>query len=269
MRTPRSTPSVLAGLMTIALAAAAPLRAQSYPPLHVDPSVEDCSVRFAPTLTQGAFRRFAREFGSVSAFKQAASPATLGRGRVLIGVEWMSFTVDDNADAWNDTFYHPDDHHPLGERQSFPKVKLRAGVTDRMDLGAFYTLNPQANYGWIGVDAKYGILAENDDRELGLAVRGAYTGTLYVSDMDMHAITADVSVSRRLGHDLRPYVGLGADGVFVRETSDAVDLRSERTVAPHVFGGFDATVWGRLSLGAELALGARPSAQLQLGALLF
>ena len=47
------------------------------PNLHVDPSVEDCSVRFAPNLTQDAFHRFARD-GSVSAFKQASAPATLG-----------------------------------------------------------------------------------------------------------------------------------------------------------------------------------------------
>jgi hypothetical protein len=41
------------------------------PALHVDPSLEDCSVIFAPELTQAAFRRFARGFGSVSAFQQA------------------------------------------------------------------------------------------------------------------------------------------------------------------------------------------------------
>ena len=269
-------------LTAAALVAAAPLQAQSvqpahaghpghsgHPPLHVDPSLKECSVRFAPTLTQGAFRRFTREFGSVSAFRQTASPGTLGKGRVLVAVELHSFTVDDRSDAWNDTFAHPDDHHPLGSRQEFPKLKLRVGVTDALDVGAFYTRNPNANYGWAGLDGKYAVVRESEERPVGLAVRAAYTRTLHVSDMDMHAVTADVSVSRRLPYGIRPYAGVGADGVFARETSDAVELRSETAVVPHAFGGVEVTVGGRLSLGAELTAGARPSMQLQVGGVVF
>jgi opacity protein-like surface antigen len=231
--------------------------------------VKDCSVRFAPGLTQHAFGRFAREFGSVSAFKQAASPATLGRGRVLFAVQSLSFRIDDRADAWNDTFVHPDAEHGLGSQQNFPLLKLRAGVTDDLDVGAFYAANPHANYGWLGVDGKYRLLRAGEGSPVSVAVRGAYTKTLYVRDMDMHALTADVSVGSRPWRGVRPYVGLGADGVLARETSDAVDLRRERLVAPHVFGGVDVTVWRRLSLGAEATLGARPSVQLQVGGVAF
>ena len=257
-------------VVVMAIVTAAPLRAQSaYPPLHVNPSVEDCSVQFAPTLTQAAFRRFVREFGSVSAFKQVAPASTLGKGRALVSVEMMRFTVDEWSAAWNDTFAHPDDQHPLGSTQSFPKLKLRVGVTDDLDVGAFYTRNAQANYGWIGLDGKYRLLTESASMPVSLAVRGAYTRTLYVTDMDMHALTADVSVDRRLWHVFRPYVGLGADGVFARETTDAVSLRRETTIVPHLLGGLDVTVWERLSLGAEFTLGARPSAQVQIGGVVF
>jgi opacity protein-like surface antigen len=256
-------------LLAMSLLAAAPSSAQSHPTLHVDATLDDCSVRFAPELTQGAFSRFVREFGSVSAFKQAASPGTLGKGRVSFGVEMMRFQVDEWADAWNDTFYHPNDHHPLGADKRFPKLKVRVGVTDALDVGAFYTLNPQANYGWIGLDGKYALLAERDDRPTSVAVRGAYTKTLYVSDMDMHALTADVSVGRRLWRNVRPYVGLGADGVLARETSPAVDLRDETSVAPHVFGGVDVIVWKRMNVGAEFTFGARPSTQVQIGGIVF
>lgn len=260
----------LCRLMTLGVVAAAPLQAQSaHPPLHVDPSLDDCSVRFAPTLTQGAYARFVREFGSVSAFKQVAPPGPLGKGRVLIGVEMIRFQVDEWADAWNDTFYHPNEHHPLGATKIFPKLRVRVGVADDVDVGAFYARNPQANYGWVGLDGKYAVLTEADARPLSVAVRGAYTKTLYVRDMDMHALTADVSVSRRLWRAVRPYAGLGADGVFARETSDAVRLRSEATIVPHLIGGVDVTPWRRLSLGAEFTVGARPSAQLQVGALAF
>ena len=256
-------------VMALLLVSAAPAAAQSsLPPLHEDPSVDDCSVRFASTLSQGAFRRFVREFGSVSAFKQASSPATLGKGRVLFAIEQMTFTIDDRADAWNDTFTHPDGDHPLGSTQKFPKLKLRVGVTDDLDVGAFYTRNFTANYGFAGIDGTYRVLTESERAPVSLAVRSAYTKTLYVTDMDMHALTVDVSAGRRLGGIATPYVGVGADAVLARETSDAVSLRRESVVAPHLIGGIDVRL-GRLALGAELTLGARPSVQVQIGAVAF
>jgi hypothetical protein len=265
MRTPLSRLIPAAAFM-----AAAPLQAQhDYPPLHVDPSVESCSVVFAPELTQAAYHQFVREFGSVSAFKQVAPASTLGKGRLLVGIEMMSFPVDEWASAWNDTFTHPTDDHPLGSRQSFPKIKVRVGMTDDIDVGAYYTKNLQANYGWLGLDGKYRLLNQSDDMPVSLAVRGAYTKTLYVRDMDMHALTADVSVERRLRYGIRPYVGVGADGIHARETSHNVNLRSETIIAPHLLGGVDVTVWRRLSLGAEFELGARPSAHVQVAGLVF
>ena len=256
-------------LTAAALSIAVPLRAQSHhPPLHVDPTVKDCSVEFASTLTQAAFHRFVREFGSVSAYKQLAPASTLAKGSVSIGVEMMSFSVDEWSDAWNDTFAHPNDHHPLNSNHRFPKLKLRAGITDNLDVGAFYTRNPEANYGWVGVDGKYSVLTESNEQPLSVAVRAAYTKTLYVSDMDMHAATADVSVGRRW-HGFRPYVGVGADAVLARETSAHVTLDTEKMVVPHVFAGFGLTVLRRLSLGAEFTQGALPSVQAQVAAVVF
>jgi hypothetical protein len=87
--------------------------------------------------------------------------------------------------------------------------------------------------------------------------------------MDMHAVIADISVERRIAHAFRPYVGVGADGVFVRETTNTVNLSSENHLVPHLFGGIDVTVLGRVTLGAEFTLGARQSTQVQVGAVLF
>lgn len=258
-------------LITLAaLSISAPLRAQSYPPLHVDPTLKECSVEFASTLTQSAYRRFAREFGSVSAFKQQQmAPGTLGKGRVSIAFEMMSFSVDDKADAWNDTFAHPNDHHPLGETHNFPKIEARFGVTNHFNVGAFYTRNPEANYGWAGLDGKYTALDEAEGAPVSVAMRGAYTKTLYVHDMDMHAVTADVSVGRTLWGMFKPYVGVGADGILARETSQAVSLKTESSVVPHTFGGLDVTLWGRVTVGAEYTRGVVPSSHVQVSATLF
>jgi hypothetical protein len=233
------------------------------PNLNVNASLEDCSVQFAPDLTQPAFRRFAREFGSVSAFKQGSPPTTLGRWGVSVNVEQIFFSVEEKSDAWNDTFAHPDAYHELGSNLNFPKLSLRVGVTDRLDVGAFYAENPNANYGWVGLDAKYAVLRQDEKMPVSLAVRGAYTKTLYVRDMNMHAATADVTVGRTFWKILTPYLGLGADAVAVRETSAAVDLEDEALVVPRLTGGFEVRYW-HLALGVEAQLSAVNSAQWQL-----
>jgi hypothetical protein len=235
------------------------------PNLHVDPSVDDCSVRFAPELTQEAFRQFAREFGSVSAFKQGAPPETLRPWHVALDVEQIRFTVDDKSPAWNDTFTHPDSSHELGAEQAFPKLRLRMGVTDDVDVGAYYAMNPSANYGWLGVEAKYAVMHQRDGAPFSLAVRGAYTKTLYVADMDMHAVTADVSIGRTFWKVLTPYLGLGSDVVLVRETSPAVALKDEALLVPRLTAGLEAR-WWHLGVGAEAHVAAITSYQLQISA---
>jgi len=249
----------------VALALLLPAAALAQPVLHVDPSIEDCEVRFAPELTQGAYRRFAREFGSVSAFKQASPPTTLGRWGVSLGLEEIFFTVEEEAPAWNDTFVHPGPDHWLGADKAVPKLRLRLGVTDDLDVGAYFTKSPEANYGWFGLEAKYAILVQRDDMPLALAVRGAYTKTLYVADMDMHALTADVSVGRTFWKVFTPYLALGGDAVLARETSPAVNLRTEALVVPHATAGFEVRTW-HVALGAELQLSALHAFQAQLSA---
>ena len=259
MATARIAPLGLALLLLPAVPLAAHVQ------LHVDPTLKECSVHFAPELTQAAFRRFAREFGSVSAFKQGAPPETLGQWGFSLDVEQIYFSVDDRSAAWNDTFTHPAADHWLGADQGFPKLRMRLGVTDDLEVGAFYTKNLKANYGWAGLEAKYAILEQRDDSPIALAVRGAYTKTLYVSDMDMHAFTADVSMGHTFWKVLTPYVGLGGDAVLVRETSPAVKLKSEALLVPHATVGLAVRTW-HVAVGAEAQLSALTSYQLQVSA---
>ena len=253
----------LMGLIPTAALAHGPDGHPADPDLHVDPSLEDCSIQFAPELTQAAFHRFAREFGSVSAFKQMSPPTTLGKKHVAIGVEYISFRVEEKSDAWNDTFAHPDAYHELGSDKAFPKVRLRVGVTDDLDLGAYYTENPLANYGWLGLEVKYGLLRQSQTMPLSLALRGAYTKTLYVHDMDMHAATFDVAAGRTFWSAVTPYLGVGSDAVLARETSDAVELKTEMQDVGHVFGGVEIRLW-HVALGAEAYRGALTTFQVQL-----
>jgi hypothetical protein len=235
------------------------------PDLHVDAALEDCSVQFSPELTQGAFRRFAREFGSVSAFKQMSPPKTLGQWGFAIGLEQIFFSVEERSDAWNDTFAHPDSYHALGTDLAFPKLRARVGVTDDLDLGVFYTEQPRANYGWIGLEGKYGLMQQSETTPISLALRGAYTKTLWVEDMDMHALSFDVSAGRTFWNVLTPYLGLGADLVLARETSDVVELETEAPAVPHALGGLEVRFW-HVALGTEVHLATLTSFQVQAAA---
>jgi hypothetical protein len=253
------------GLLLLLLPAAA-LAGQYDPNLHADPSVEDCSVRFAPNLTQGAFRKFVREFGSVSAFKQASPSTTLGARRFAVDLEGIGFRVEEHAAAWNDTFVHPNNSHPLGSDLQFPMLRVRAGVTDNLDVGVFYTANGEANYGWLGVEAKYGWLRQGEEMPVSVSLRAAYTKTLYVKDMDMHALTADVAVGRTFWKVITPYAALGVDGVLARETSSAVALHDEAPFVPHLTAGLEARYW-HVAVGGEVQVGALTSYQVRVSAL--
>jgi hypothetical protein len=253
----------LAALLGIPSSVRASPPAADDPVLHVDPTVDDCEVRFAPELTQASYHRFAREFGSASAFKQMGAPHMLATKRVSFAIEYMAFQVDERSDAWNDTFTHPDSTHWLGSDKRFPKLKVRVGIGGHTDLGAYYTMNPNSNYGWFGVDAKHALLRQDHDMPVTLAVRGAYTKTLFVDDMDMHALSTDLSVGRTFRYRITPYVGVGTDAVLARETSPLVDLDTEYALVGHAFGGVEVALW-QLLVGAEAQYSTIPSAQMQI-----
>lgn len=242
-------------LVLALLVAAIPAGTQAAPVLHVNPNLKECSVQFAPELTQGAFHDFVREFGSVSAYKPMAPPAPLGRGGIELGIQQMYFTVDDAAPKWNDTFYHPEADHWLGSQQTFPKLGLRVGVSDRVDVGGYFTKNPDANYGWLGFDVRGAVMRQGTKQPVDLMVRGAYTKTLYVDDMDMNTFTADASVGRTFWNLVQPYVGVGGDIVTASERSDMVALHSETVFVQHAFAGVGLRYW-HAALGIEGEVGA-------------
>jgi hypothetical protein len=184
-----------------------------------------------------------------------AAPKPLGKWGFELALDQMQFTVEEHDDAWNDTFAHPDAYHELGSDLSFPKVRVRLGITDRMDVGAYYTENPNANYGWAGVDLSYSVMQQSETTPIHLAVRGAYTMTLYVADMDMHTLTADVAAGHTLWNYFTPYLGVGGDIVAAQERTNAVALEGEGQFVPRAFGGVEASIW-HAAVGAEAEVGA-------------
>ena len=56
------------------------------------------------------------------------------------------------------TFAHPDETCPLGDQIRMPTLRARMGLSSKMDVGAYWTTAPGANYGLLGGEFKYAFL---------------------------------------------------------------------------------------------------------------
>ena len=132
--------------------------------LHVNDRWEECAFVIDPSLTQEAWHQFVSEAAVVTYFRPLASAEPMGAGRFEFAVLDWGTRIDASDDAWNHTFSHPDSTHWLfeGDALRIPGLMLRAGVTDRMDVGAYFTRSIGANYGFFGGQVQYSLLRELD-----------------------------------------------------------------------------------------------------------
>lgn len=174
--------------------------------------------------------QFVTEVGLVAYFRPLTSAQPLGPKHFELAVlDWANI-IDDADAAWNDTFSHPDPTHWLfdGNALLIPGLMLRAGVTERVDVGAYWTTAPGANYGILGGQVQYNF--RNDPEGL-LAVSGRLSGVkLYgPEDLSVSIYGVDAVLSRDISR-FSPYAGIGAYWSRGRETTSKVDLDDESVV---------------------------------------
>jgi hypothetical protein len=148
-------------------------------------------------------------------------------------LQWSS-AIDEDKGAWNDTFVHPDSAHWLvgGERLAIPGLTARVGLTDRLDVGVYFTKNPGANYGFIGLQAQYQITG-NEESSFRTAVRGSAVRMYGPDDLNFTGYGADFLASREFClHEkwlrVAPYVVFSTFLSSAHEKSSVVDLENER-----------------------------------------
>lgn len=164
-------------------------------------------------------------------------------------LQWKT-RIDDTQSAWNDTFVHPDSTHWLyeGDGLAFPGLSFRAGITDRIDAGAFFTMNPNANYGVWGAQIQYSLVHDKESNWAG-SVRGNVTSLFGPDDLGLVVVGLDLVASRdyMVVSDwmvVSPYAGVSAFLSNAHETSAVVDLKDEHVVGAQAMAGLVA----RLSL---------------------
>jgi hypothetical protein len=229
--------TVISTLALVAILAPAPASAQ-----YADSS---SFFDLHPELTKEEFEQFTAELGSILRFRQLGDTATLGRGNVEVGVQFANNTpINDSKGAFNN----------LGRSISVPRIIARFGVTDRVDVGAWGGLNPNSNYGLVGVDTKIALLTQGPARPVSVSIRPSITSLVGPSEVWVGNASIDVSVSRALG-SLSPYAGVATSGSLAIERSKDVDLDPATADGSLAYAGLSYR-WRALFVAGEVEKGA-------------
>ena len=237
----------LGGAALMLMMAASALPAQV---LHTNDKWDECAIVLDPSLTQEAWHQFISEVGLVMYFRPLAGAKPLGRGRVELAVLQTGTMIDDSDAAWNDTFSHPDADHWLfeGDALQIPGLMARVGVTDKVDVGAYFTKNFAANYGFLGGQVQYNLLNDTT-RNVAAAGRASVVRLIGPEDMTATVFGADFLVSKSISI-VTPYAGVSGYWSRGHERTSKVDLDDESELGVQGMAGVIVTV-SRLRLGAE------------------
>ncbi len=258
----------LIGIMTVVLIAlfSNDILAQGHPDveLNVNPDLGTCDFELSPNLNQQEWNRFTKEIGSIMYFKPMASAKPLGKMKFDITLDYSSTSIDQTSGAWNNTFYHPDSTHYLGERINLPGLHARMGLTDKIDIGIYYTSAAPfgAPYSFLGGEVKYAFL-NNTDNGWAAAVRGSFIHDLTIKDFNLSTIGVDGLVSKSFGN-FTPYLGLVGTISHTREFSDRVDLANVTKYDTRALVGAEYK-WKFINVGAEADFATLNTYSIKLG----
>lgn len=239
------------------------------PLLHVNPRWSECSFQLDASLTQAAWRQFTGEAGVVTYLRPLADAAPLGRGRFEVSVLQWKTGIDDHDAAWNDTFVHPDSTHRLfeGSGLKFPGLTVRVGVADRTDVGAYFTKNPNANYGFYGAQVQRNLLG-GAESEWAAAARLSFVSVFGPEDVAFRVYGLDLVTSRRFPVSRRlsisPYAVVSASLSRSHEKSAVVSLADESVMGAQAAAGVAVRLSGA-RVAAEYAVSRVPSFSLKVG----
>ena len=226
-----------------------------HPQLHVNPRWKECSFQLDAALTQSAWRQFTKEAGLVAYFRPLTDARPLGKGSFEVSLLQWKTGIDDHDEAWNDTFVHPDSAHWLfeGSGLAFPGLTARIGVSDRMDVGVYFTKNPNANYGFYGAQVQRSFMPSGDAR-WAAAARVSYQSLFGPEDLSFSVYGVDALASRTIAltswAGVSPYAGVSTFLTTSHEKSALVSLDDERQFGAQAMVGASVEIAGA-RLGAE------------------
>lgn len=210
----------------------------------------ECSFVINEALTQKAWHQFTEEAGLVTYFRPLIDAKPMGAWNYEFSLMEWETAIDDTDDAWNDTFVHPDSTHWLFEEDAlgFPGLMFRSGITDQIDVGAYWTINPGANYGFWGGQVQYNFV-NNVEKNWAVSTRFSFVSMFGPKDIDHTVYGLDMLASREYSIfsdwiSISPYAGLSGYLSSAHENSSLVNLKDE-----NIFG-----VQGMLGAVADISI---------------
>ena len=236
--------------------------------LHVNPRWKECSFQINPALTQNAWHQFAQEAGLVTYFRPLNDAKPMGAGRWELSLLQWDTGIDDTDAAWNDTFVHPDSVHWLhdGHGLKFPGFMLRTGITKSLDAGAYFTKNPNANYGFYGGQLQYNVVG-GPQRGWNLSTRASLVSIFGPDDLTFTVYGLDVIASKEFSAkwvSVSPYVGASTYLTTAHEKTAAVTLADENVVGTQAMVGVSARI-SAVRIGMEYNTARVASRSLKIG----
>ncbi len=239
--------SLLCGVVTASLALAAS------PTLAAD-------ISFSSGITQDAFKSLSKEAGPAFGFRNMAPAAPLGITGFDIGGEVSAMSIDKNSSYWSSAFKNDAPSYLI-----IPKIRVRKGLPLGIDVGAMYSYIPDSNVKLYGAELSKSIL-DGTLATPAVGVRATYTKLAGVDDLGLQTYGLDASISKGFPF-ITPYAGAGmmwinseAKGNLKSKTKIDfnIDLKSETTSVPRVFGGLKLSPFPLLGITAEVEYAVRP-----------
>jgi hypothetical protein len=263
----------LASVLAVASAAAslpAVVLAQSQEPhLHVNTRWDECSFQINSSLTKAAWRQFTGEAGVVTYFKPLVSAEPMGAGKFEISVLQWKTGIDDHDAAWNDTFVHPDSTHWLfeGSGLEFPGLTARAGISDRTDVGVYFTQNPGANYGFYGAQLQRNLVQTGNGWSA--SGRVSFVSMFGPEDLDFRVYGVDLVASRRYSGlsrraSVSPYAIVSTSLSHAHEKTAVVSLEDQAVLGAHATVGAVAQ-FSVARVAVEYSVARVPSVSMKIG----
>jgi hypothetical protein len=211
--------------------------------LHINPRWSECSFELDPSLTQKAWHQFTKEAGLVAYFRPLKDAKPMGAWNFEVSVLQWQTKFDDTDPAWNDTFVHPDSVHWLkeGSRLPFPGLTARVGITDKLDVGVYFTKSVGANYGFWGAQLQYNLI--NDlEKKLSASARMSLTSMYGPEDLKLNVYGVDAIASKEFPlyfkwASIAPYAGVSTYLSSSHETTEKVNLQNENVIGAQAMVG--------------------------------
>ena len=128
-----------------------------------------------------------------------------------------------------------------GSRLKFPGLTGRVGITDKLDVGFYFTKNPSANYGFLGGQIQYN-LVNNLEKKWSASARMNFSSLYGPEDLKLNIYGLDVIASKEFPiysdwASVSPYAGVSTYLSSSQETAEKVNLQNENIMGGQAMVG--------------------------------